>query len=379
MAKRKQKFSRDTRKPNNPPAFNIPVISVIIAMYNAERYIGDALNSLLAQTFQNFEVIIVDDCSTDSSCAVVESFVERFNGRLTLTHMEENSGQGSLPRNRGLMFSRGEYVFFMDNDDLLTKTALEEMYTLARKFDADVVYLDGHYDADDDLKEIKPADYPMAVSTPTLEPEDLPERIKRIGQGRYTLPPWDKFVRRKLLVENKISFPHCRMSEDDIWTFGLIFYAKNFLCVPNKVYIRRFSEESIMRDKKTPLQVVNVWLSPILLGLKHLDELMRRHEFFKANPQYRYAVLDMFVQWKFNAIFRASQYVMPADIYAALKREYGDKFGEHDVLIPALATALNTQYRINVSNRQKYQQLAAQAQARIAELDAEIARLKVKE
>ena len=154
---------------------------------------------------------------------------------------------------------------------------------------------------------------------------------------------------------------------------------ENFLCVPNKVYIRRKSEGSIMRAGKTPLQTINFWLSPILLGLKHLDELMRRHEFFQQNPQYRYAVLDMFVQWKFNAIFRASQYVTPTDIYAALKQECVDRLGEYDVLIPALATALNTQYRINVSNRQKYQQFAAQAQARIAQLEAEIARLKAKE
>ena len=96
----------------------------------------------------------------------------------------------------------------------------------------------------------------------------------------------------------------------------------------------------------------------------------------KANPQYRYAVLDMFVQWKFNDIFRASQYVTPADIYAAIKREYGDRFGEHDVLIPALATALNTQQKINDSNQQKFNQFAAQAQARIAQLEAELKRLQ---
>ena len=359
------------------PTFQLyPAISVIIPMYNAERYVADCLNSLLAQTFQNFEVIIVDDCSTDSSCAVVESFVERFNGRLTLTHTETNSGTCAIPRNVGLPFSRGEYIFFADADDLFTKTALEEMYTLARKFDADVVYLDGHYDADDDLKEIKPADYPMAVSTPTLEPENLPERIRRIAQGRYNMPPWNKFVRRRLLVENKISFPRYKISEDDIWTFGLLFYAKKFLCVPNKVYIHRKSEGSITCKGKTPLQTINFWLSPVFKGLKALDEFMRRHEFFKANPQYRYAVLDMFVRWKFNAIFRASQYVTPANIYAAIKQEYGDRFGEHDVLIPALATALNTQQKIFFSDQQKYRQFAVQAQARIAQLEAELKRLQ---
>jgi len=316
---RSKKFPRPYRRPSATP--HVPTaVSVIIPLYNAERYIADCLDSLLAQTFQNFEVIIVDDCSTDSSCAVVESYIPKFGGRLILAHMEENSGQGSFPRNRGLMISRGEYVYFVDNDDLVTKTALEEMYTLAKKFDADVVYLDGHYTADENLKKLTPADYAMAVSEPTLKPEALPERIRRISQGRYTLPPWDKFVRRRLLVENQIFFPRCKISEDDIWTFGLLFYAKNFLCVPNKVYIFRDAHGSIMRSKKTPLQVVNFWLSPILFGLKHLDELMRRHEFFKANPQYRYAVLDMFVQWKFNAIFRQVNTLRPQTFTRHLSR-----------------------------------------------------------
>ena len=139
MAKTKQKFSRDARKPNKPPAFKYPAISVIIPLYNAERYIGETLDSLLAQTFQDFELIVVDDCSTDSSCAVVENYAERFGGRLKLTRTIKNTGSGTEPRNLGLTLSRGEYVYFMDNDDAVTPTALDELYALAKKFDADAL------------------------------------------------------------------------------------------------------------------------------------------------------------------------------------------------------------------------------------------------
>ncbi len=58
----------------------IPAVSIVIPMYNAEKYIGECLDSILAQTFKDFEVIVVDDCSTDKSCAVVESFLPKFNG-----------------------------------------------------------------------------------------------------------------------------------------------------------------------------------------------------------------------------------------------------------------------------------------------------------
>lgn len=84
---------------------NAPAVSVIIPMYNAENFIAEGLESILAQTLQDFEVIVVDDCSTDNSRAVVESYLEKFDGRLKIFSTEKNSGNGALPRNKGMNFS----------------------------------------------------------------------------------------------------------------------------------------------------------------------------------------------------------------------------------------------------------------------------------
>ena len=93
---------------------DLPKISVIIPLYNAEKYIGDCLESLLVQTFQDFEVIVVDDCSTDNSVAIVQSYAEKFGGRLKIARTKKNSGGGGyVPRNLGLNLSRGEYIFFL--------------------------------------------------------------------------------------------------------------------------------------------------------------------------------------------------------------------------------------------------------------------------
>ena len=373
----------------------IPAVSVIIPLYNAEKYIGELLESILAQTFQNFEVIVVNNCSTDSSCAVVESYAEKFSGRLALSHMEYNTGNGGLPRNKGMMLSRGEYIFLMDADDLITKTALEERYTLAKEYDADVVYCEDNYrmqaDGSGIHKEIAKRD--DLVEIPTFETNNLAERVKRILQGKYGVMPWRKLVRRSLIFEYEIFFPHVTISEDDICTYGLVFYAKKFLRVPNLTYYRRLSENSIMRKKKTPQQTVNFWLNPILLGLKALDKFTSRHEFFKNNPQYRYAVLENFVNGKFGCILNDSFKIQPFEVYDTIKREFGEKFGENDVLISMLCTAVNTQQKINAMNAQrfnqfavqaqqqtqKFNQFAAQAQRRIVELEAEVNRLKNKE
>ena len=113
-------------------------------MYNTEKYIGEALDSLLAQTFKDFEVIVVDDCSTDNGVEVVNGYAPKFNGRLQLMRMKVNSGGGE-PRNRGLHLSRGEYVFFMDADDALVSTALDELYAVAKNFAAYVVHCNRYY------------------------------------------------------------------------------------------------------------------------------------------------------------------------------------------------------------------------------------------
>ena len=197
-------------------------------------------------------------------------------------------------------------------------------------------------------------------------------------RGKYEMPTWLKFVSRRLLVENKNFFPAVRPSEDDIWTLGLLFYAERFLRVPNMIYIRRRSKDSIFRKEKTALQAMNFWLSPVLAALKHLDELMAHNEFFKRNPQQRYAVLEMFTNWKFHAVLSASLNVPPHVVYEAIKQEFGKNFGEHDVLICALSTVLNStqknflqmrqQVQAFVNNTQeqykRFNQFAAQTQAR---------------
>ena len=124
-----------------------PVISVIIPLYDAKEYIGKCLDSLLAQTFQKFEVIVVDDCSKDDSVAIVKSYAPKFNERLKLSTTKKNSrGGGYVPRNIGLNSARGEYVFFVDADDYLAENALEMLYTAATENQADVVYTSAHYD-----------------------------------------------------------------------------------------------------------------------------------------------------------------------------------------------------------------------------------------
>lgn len=92
---------------------NIPAVSIIIPMYNVEKYVGFCLESVLAQTFHDYEVIVIDDCSKDNSCTIVESYKSKFGGKLKLIRSKKNSNIfGGSPRNIGVKNSSGEYLFF---------------------------------------------------------------------------------------------------------------------------------------------------------------------------------------------------------------------------------------------------------------------------
>lgn len=372
MAKHNQKHARafDSR---NTPRQPYPAVSIIIPLYNAERYIGECLDSVLAQTFQNYEVIVVDDCSTDNSIAIVESYIPKFDGRLILSHMNKNSGKPSLPRNKGLTVSRGEYIYFMDNDDMITPTALEELYTLAEDFDADVVYCEKYYTCDANRQNMKLASIqrPNFVDKPTFDDAPLNERIEKIINWHFLVMPWAYLTRRDLLTEHEISFPNI-IRDDSIWNWNLIFCAKKILRVPNAVYVWRDVKSSITRVEKTPAQEINFWLNPIVLGTKTLHETLRRIEFFKQNPRYHYVMLSHFVEGSFSSLFGKSFQLKSFAFYEAVHKEFSKDLGEQDILVPLLFAIINTQQKISFMNRKKFNEFAAQAQRRIAELEAQL-------
>ena len=324
---------------------NSPAISVIIPMYNTEKYIGECLDSLLVQTFKNFEVIVVDDCSTDSSSAIVESYIPKFGGRLTLLHTKKNSGNAAFPRNKGLVLSHGEYIYYIDSDDWITPTTLDELYTLAKNYDADVLYAERHFETDAQGKDIRFTAEQMGklVDQPTSDSENLEDRVNNLLQRDIFGPPWNELVRRKMLVENEIVFPEVRPGDDHIWILHLFFTAKKFLRIPSIGYFWRQTEISITREvQRTPQKSTTLWLGATIMGLKHLDKILSNIDFFKKFPQYHYTVLNYFIERNFNLSFRASLSLPQFAIYEAIKQEFGNKLGEQDVLVSALCTLVNT-------------------------------------
>lgn len=115
-----------------------PLVSVIMPAYNAEKYIIQSIESVLAQSFSDFELIIIDDCSTDNTFDIVSSLAER-DSRIKCFKSDINSGVAKV-RNRGISLSKGVWVALIDSDDLWLPEKLSRQIDIANKEQADVVY-----------------------------------------------------------------------------------------------------------------------------------------------------------------------------------------------------------------------------------------------
>ena len=324
-------------------------------MFNAEKYLSVCLESILNQTLTDFELLVVDDCSTDSSYEIAESYLEKFGGRLKIISLPENTGSGAVPRNVGLDFATGKYVYFMDADDLITDNALETLYEFAEEFQADAVYFDRVFKCDDELipeKLIEEFLNPTRFSSqePTFETDDLAERVEKFTKFAFYFPPWTKFVWRDLLVDNEIKFPPIRISEDAIWTFKILCRAKKFLRIPTPLYVRRLNKLSMMGRKRTPQDALKFWLNPLLTGIDCLNEFMNEFELFNRSNKLRMHVLDFFAEISFYFMREAFKSLSCHEICKILFEDVSKSTGNHTALISYLIFIANI-YRNELKNR----------------------------
>ncbi len=115
-----------------------PTVSVIMPAYNAERFIKETIQSVIAQTYTDWELLVIDDGSADSTCSIIEDFVNR-DSRIRLLRNEKNMGVANT-RNRGFDLCRGQYVALLDSDDIWFSDKLERQLALAQQTGADIIY-----------------------------------------------------------------------------------------------------------------------------------------------------------------------------------------------------------------------------------------------
>lgn len=200
-----------------------PKISVIIPVYNAERYIADTLDSVISGSFSDFEVVAVNDGSTDSSLRILTSYAER-DGRIRVID-KPNTGVSDT-RNVAIAEAKGEYLAFLDSDDIYSPEYLERMYSAAEKSGADVTVC-GYVT----FRGEKPV-FPDCENG-EVRTTDIRELL---DTGLMT-PLWVKLVKKSVVIDNGISFEtEQNYSEDLFYSWKVCLASKSIFMIDDQLY-----------------------------------------------------------------------------------------------------------------------------------------------
>ncbi|SEP61421.1 Glycosyl transferase family 2 [Ectothiorhodospira magna] len=251
-----------------------PLVSVIMPMFNVEQYISESVQSILNQTFDYLELIIIDDGSTDSSAEIVRKFC--IQEKRIIFIQQENQGQ-SAARNFGLSLANGKYIYFMDSDDFLDLNALKMLVSYAEKMQLDLVAFSGKSFTNDKLSLDRFQHYYRPPITKPVNGVDLFLILSRKNQ--FIASPCLYLFRRDLTETTGLAFDVGYIHEDEGFTPLLFILATRAISLDEHFFWRRVRNDSTMT---TPLSYRNVeGLIQAACKLSIDDKFLIKSSFFK--------------------------------------------------------------------------------------------------
>ena len=307
-------------------------ISVIVPVYNAQKYIKRCVESLLIQTFRNFEIIFVNDGSTDQSRNMLMKYqLEDLTIRII---DKENGGQGSA-RNLGIKKARGKFLCFVDIDDYVNSEMLFKLYEKQQESDADIVWCDALKIKGD-------------KSQGTLDERVL---LTSDDVSKYVLnnaSPWRKLIRASLIKDNDLFFPSIRFYEDVAVVPAYGLYASVIAYINEPLYNYDLHEGSTMHQVKYDKRLECVFEALATLknhfidsGISneyndalefiYIDHLLHaaslRFFMFDEGKKELGAIVDVFENdypnWKKNSYYRQRTWKYKLVCYLFYKKKYG--------------------------------------------------------
>ena len=247
----------------------MPKVSIIVPVYNVEKYIEKCLDSLINQTLKDIEIIVVNDGSEDNSAEIVKKYQNKYPEKII--YVEKENGGLSDARNFGLPHAKGEYIAFLDSDDYIELDMYEKMYKLAKKENSDMVECDFYWE------------YPNKTK------KDIGQIYtnKKEMLAKARVVAWNKLIKRSVLEEAKVQFPKGYRYEDVEFTYKLIPYLNkvSFVKEPFIHYIQRENSISNSQNERT---------KEIFEVLEHVINFYKEkgiYEDFKEELEYTYARL----------------------------------------------------------------------------------------
>ena len=223
-------------------------VSIVVPIYNVERYLEKCLDSLVGQTYENIELILVNDGSTDRSLEIAKRYADRYE-QIFLT--SQANGGLSKARNTGIALAQGEYLCFLDSDDWLEFDTVQKIVSLMEKDDLDLCLFgaNGYLFDEKGLNRRTEIDYCYSEECEGVYPGKELFR-KLYTKGEFKAQACMYLMKRNLLMDNRLTFKEGIIHEDELFTPFALYYAEKAGLTRNKYYNRRIRKNSIVTDSK---------------------------------------------------------------------------------------------------------------------------------
>lgn len=271
--------------------------SIVVPIYNVETYLCQCIDSILNQTFADFELILVDDGSKDKSPRICDDYAGKDN-RIRVIH-KENGGQ-ALARNIGTEIASGEYLIYLDSDDYIAcNTFLEEVYNKAINGLPDIIcYKFQKYF--DDTKTMKECNFNIPEF---LESDTMANKVKKLTMNdAFYCAPWAKTIKLSLIKENDIRFVNGLLSEDQEWYYNVLINAKSLEAIDKSYIIYRQHKNSTSKSWKIKnltdtICIISTWKQKI--------------ESFNFSEEYKVALYNTLAKLYCNILIGYTRYDNP--------------------------------------------------------------------
>lgn len=252
----------------------MPQLSIIVPIYNCGKYLSSSLDAILAQTFTDFELILVDDGSIDNSSEICKKYADKDHRIFVIN--KQNEGAGSA-RNTGIAIANGEYIAFPDGDDYIVPNMYGELMEQARKYDADIVYSGLKnicYNENDMIISSNNINYPFMFFSTRKE---CREHIMYLKPTSTLFDvPWNKIYKLSVITKNNLQFPSFRRVQDAVFNLEFYNFVSSVVTIPNIHYHYRNNNQSNVW-MKFPKDYIDI----VIYYNKRLVELMVQWEVLK--------------------------------------------------------------------------------------------------
>lgn len=288
---------------------NCPLISIIVPVYKVEKYLKKCVESILAQTYKNFELILIDDGSPDNCPDLCDEFAQH-DSRITVIH--KKNGGLSEARNAGLDIARGEYIGFVDSDDYISPNMYELLLNKIVLTKADMAVCNYKY-VNEQYQSIEYRNNNMPIKNEVLETDEYLNRL--IGKcGWYYVPAWNKLYCKNIF--DNIRFPKGKQHEDEFLIHRIVYECNHIVCLRQSLYNYVQRSSSIMNQKFNPKNMdygdalIDRYFFSCLSrnAVLKLDTVKKlTHELDKWE---KYALLDKSCKKRFNKVRRKSFFLL---------------------------------------------------------------------